>query len=239
MKNTLPDTTLRNAAVIGGIAILLMTIAAVVATDIAIGPLVTEDPATTIQNIQNELFLFRVGVLSWIVVLICDVVAAWGLYIFLRPVNKGISLISAWLRIVYTAILGTSILNLNHVLELLTSEYHLTSIGSANLESQSWMFLSSFDSSWSIGLLVFALHIFLLGYLSLKSNYVPKLLSVFLIIGSIGYFVIHLLNLLFPQLQNLIEILGWIFIIPMLSEVALGLWLLVKGKDITLIQSEQ
>ena len=234
MKSTLPETSLRTAALTGGTAILLMTIAAVVATDIAIGPLIIkEDPTITIQNIQNNLFLFRVGIFSWIVVLICDVIAAWGLYIFLRPVNKGISLISAWLRIVYTAILGTSILNLNHVLELLTSDYHLTSIGYANLESQSWMFLNSFDSSWSIGLIVFALHILLLGYLGLKSQYVPKLISIFLIIGFVGYMVIHLLNLLSPHLQNLIQILGWIFIIPMLSEVALGVWLLVKGKNVT------
>ena len=229
----MPELSLRKAAITGGIAILLMTIAAVVATDIAIGPLIIEDdPTSTIQNIQNNLFLFRIGILSWIVVLICDVIAAWGLYIFLCPVNRHISLISAWLRIVYTAILGTSILNLNYVLELLGSEYYQSSASYAVVESQNWMFLKSFDSSWSIGLLVFALHIFLLGYLGLKSNYVPKILSIFLIIGSVGYLVIHLINLLFPQFEYLIQILGWIFIVPMLSEVALGLWLLTKGKNV-------
>ena len=233
MKGTMPELSLRKAAITGGIAILLMTIAAVVATDIAIGPLfVKEDPATTIKNIQSNQMLFRLGVLSWIVVLVCDVIAAWGLYIFLCPVNRSVSLISAWLRIVYTAILGTSILNLNYVLELLGSEFYQSSAGNTIVESLFWMFLNSFDSSWSIGLLVFALHIFLLGYLGLKSNYVPKLLSIFLIIGSVGYMVIHLINLLFPQFQNLIQILGWIFIIPMLSEVALGLWLLTKGKNV-------
>lgn len=229
---------MRRAAKVAGFAILLMTLAAVVATDLAIGPLIElENPAASIANIKSNQLLFRVGILSWIVVLICDIIAAWGLYIFLSPVDKGISLISAWLRIVYTAILGTAILNLNYVLELIGSDYHLKTIGHANLESQTWLFLNSFDSSWSIGLLVFALHIFFLGYLGLKSNYIPKILSVFLIIGFIGYILIHLFTLLAPQFQNLIQILGWIFIIPMLSEVALGLWLVTKGKNVKLIKN--
>ncbi len=181
--------------------------------------------------------LFRFGIFSWIVVLISDVVAAWGLYIFLSPVNKGVSFISAWLRLIYTAILGTSIMNFNYVQELLfDSGYYAGAMEHANLESQVWLFLTSFDSSWSIGLIVFALHILLLGYLGLKSNYVPRLLSILLIIGFVGYILIHLCNLLIPENENLIQILGWIFILPMLSEVALGIWLLLKGKNVQIHQ---
>jgi len=231
--SALPDISMHKAATVAGFAIIIMTLAAVVATDIAIGPLIElGNPTATIQNIKSNLMLFRVGIVSWIVVLICDIIAAWGLYVFLSPVDNSISLLSAWLRIVYTSILGTSILNLNYVLELIVSEYHLTTIGYTNLESQTWLFLNSFDSSWSVGLVVFSIHIFFLGYLGYKSTYIPKLLSVFLIIGFVGYMLIHLFNLLIPQFQNLLQILEWIFIIPMLSEVAFGLWLVVKGKNV-------
>ncbi len=224
---------MRQAALIAGVAILLMTLAAVIATDLAIGPLIVQDnPTLTFENIKSHQLQFRIGVLSWVVVLICDVVAAWGLYIFLSPVNKGISLLSAWLRIVYTALLGTSILKYTTILELLDSEYYLTAFGAIQIEAQTWSSLNGFDASWSIGLIVFGLHIFLIGYLGLKSKYVPKLLSIFLLIGFLGYTMIHLSSLLIPQYQTLIEVLGWIFILPILSEVALGLWLLVKGKDI-------
>ncbi|PRX53675.1 DUF4386 domain-containing protein [Flagellimonas meridianipacifica] len=234
MKSVQSEISIRIAAKVAGYALLFMTIAAVAATDLTIGPLIElENPTASINNVKSNQMLFRLGILSWIVVLICDILAAWGLYVYLSPVNKRISLLAAWLRIVYTAILGTSILNLNHVLELIGSEYHLTTIGYAHFESQTWLFLRSFDSSWSIGLIIFSLHIFFLGYLGLKSNYVPKILSIFLLIGSFGYILIHLFNLLSPQFQSLIQILGWIFIIPMLSEVALGLWLLVKGKNVT------
>lgn len=218
---------------VAGFSIVLMTIAAVVSTDLTIGSLVVpENPTATFENIKGNLLLFRLGVLSWIIVMISDILVAWGLYIFLRPVNKSISLISAWLRIVYTAILGTSIMNFAHILELFNTEYYTKAFGQVHLESRTWFYLNSFDASWSIGLIVFSLHIFLLGYLGLKSNYIPKLLSIFLIIGCIGYLTIHLSNLLIPEYQNFIQILGWIFILPMLSEVALGFWLLFKGKNI-------
>ncbi|WP_286169650.1 DUF4386 family protein [Halocella sp. SP3-1] len=36
--------------------------------------------------------------------LILDIVVAWGLYILLKPVNKNISLLSTWFRLVYAAI---------------------------------------------------------------------------------------------------------------------------------------
>lgn len=235
MKATFPELSLRQAALMAGSAILLMTLAAVLATDVTIGPLIAaENPAATFENITSNTMRFRTGILSWMIVLICDVIAAWGLYIFFRPVNQHISLLSAWLRIVYTAILGTSILNLNYVLELTDAAYFQTIFGQEHLEAQSWLFLSSFDSSWSLGLVVFGLHIFTLGYLGLQSNYLPKLLALFLIIGAAGYMIVHLSNLLIPQYQEVIQILGWIFILPMLSEVAMGIWLLVKGKNIKL-----
>ena len=231
MKNQPAAISIRQSAITAGWAIVIMTIAAVMATDVTIGPLiVSEDPTATFENIMDHLTLFRVGVLSWIVVLICDIIAAWGLYFYFRPVNIGVSLISAWLRVVYTAMLGASIYNLNSVIELCDTDYHLSNIGYEQLESQTWLFLNSFNSSWSMGLIVFSLHIFFLGYLGFKSNYVPRIISILLIIGSVGYMIIHLSNLLIPQYQDLIDILGWVFILPMLSEVALGIWLLVKGK---------
>ncbi|TAI47820.1 DUF4386 domain-containing protein [Flagellimonas allohymeniacidonis] len=233
MKTSLVKISVGQAAVIAGIAIVSMTIAAVVATDVSIGKLtISEDPTATFENIKNNQMLFRIGVLSWIVVLVSDIVAAWGLYLFFKPISEGISLVSAWLRIVYTAILGTSILNFSYILELFNTDYQQIIFGEPHLVSQTWIFLTRFDTSWSIGLIIFALHILALGYLCLKSNYVPKLISIFLVIGGMGYFIIHTSRLLVPEYQSAIEILNWIFILPMLSEVALGIWLLVKGKNI-------
>ena len=224
------DISLRKAAIVTGIAILIMTAAAVSATDLTIGNLVIKDnAAATTNNITDSEMLFRTGIFSWLITLICDVLAAWGLYIFLRPVNKDMSLLMAWFRIVYVALLGTALLNYVKVLLLINSNEFISAFDTAQFQAQVMLLVKSFDDMWSIGLIVFGLHIGVLGHLSLKSDYIPKVFGILLIIAFIGYVITGLGNLLLPDYDNYKMVLGLIFILPMLSEVALGLWLLIKG----------
>lgn len=223
-RNT--DTTLRQGALVAGIAIIIMTVAAVVAMDVTIGSLIVEgDAASTINNIKTSEMLFRIGVFSWLVILICDVLAAWGLYIFLKPVNKSLSLIMAWFRLIYAAILGAALLNFVYVLLLIKDD----GPAADQLQANVLLFLNGFYNLWGVGLIIFGLHILFLGYLAFRSGYIPKILGILLIIAFFGYLITNLLDLLLPDYEDLKTIIEWIFIIPMLSEVALGIWLLAKG----------
>ena len=230
MTERTSDQSLRTAAIVSGTAILIMTIAAVIATDLTIGSLiVSDDAATTTSQIKSSEMLFRSGVLSWLVILICDVLAAWGLYIFLRPVNRNLSLLTAWLRLTYAAILGAAILNLLYVLLLISGEVYPEGLGTHQLQMQVVLFVNGFYNLWSMGLIVFGVHLLLLGYLIFRSGYMPKFFGVLLILAFFGYLITNVLQLLFPAYENLKNIIEWIFIIPMLGEVALGFWLLIKG----------
>jgi hypothetical protein len=230
----IPIITTRKAAIITGTAILIMTAAAVSATDLTIGSLIVpNNPAATTNNIEASEILFRFGVFSWLITLICDVLAAWGLYIFLKPVNKDLSLLMAWLRLVYVALLGTAMLNYIKVLLLISGENYVSGFGTDQFQSQVMLLVNAFDNMWSIGLFVFGLHVFLLGYLSYKSGYIPKIFGILLIIAFAGYAITTLGNLLIPDYDNYRMVLGLIFILPMLSEVALGLWLLIKGGKVS------
>jgi len=234
MNRSVTDISLRTAAIVAGVAIVIMAIAAAVATNLTIGSLVVaDDPAATVANLQHSETLFRIGLYSWLIILVCDVLAAWGLYIFLKPVNKSLSLLTAWFRLVYAAILGAAILNYLHILDLLNSNGYLEAFGIEQLQSQIMFFLNGFNATWSLGLVVFGLHILLLGYLAFKSGYIPKILGILLLLAFVGYFVTNSGNLLFPNAEDAIKIIEWIFMIPMLSEVILGLWLLIKGRKVT------
>jgi hypothetical protein len=226
--------TLRRAAIISGIAIVIMTIAVFAATDITIGSLIIADnSAATTINIKNSLMQFRFGIFSWLITIICDVLAAWGLYLFLKPVNKDLSLLMAWFRLLYVAILGTSLLNYIKVLLLISGDNYFSGFGVDQIQSQVMLLINAFDNMWSIGLFVFGFHLYLLGYLSYKSGYIPKTFGILLIIAFAGYVITSLANLLLPNYDNYKMIFQLIFIIPMLSEVALGLWLLIKGGIVT------
>ena len=237
MINIINDISMRKAAIVSGVAIMVMTVAAVVATNLTIGSLIVKDDAViTTNNIITSEVLFRSGIFSWLIILICDVLAAWGLYIFLKPVNKLLSLLMAWFRLVYAAILGTALLNYVNVLLLISGDDYVSSFGIEKFQSQVMLSLDAFGSMWSVGLMVFGLHIFLLGYLAFKSGYIPKVWGVLLLIASFGYVITNSAKLLMPTYDNYKTEFELIFIIPMLSEVGLGIWLLIKGVKVQLAE---
>ena len=90
--------------------------------------------------------------------------------------------------------------------------------------------LQLFDKIWSIGLIVFGLHLIGLGYLSIKSKSVPKLLGYLLYFGGISYTLLHTsiqLSLFNTKTLNTIEN---ILALPMaLAEILLAFWLLYNG----------
>ncbi|MCK5217917.1 DUF4386 domain-containing protein [bacterium] len=235
MINRMADISLRQAGIVTGVAMLIMAIAATFATDLLIGRLVVPgDAVATFTNIQNAEMVFRGGLLSWLVVLICDVLVAWGLYILLKPVNQSLSLLTAWLRLVYVAMLGTAILNLVVVLSLVSGDNYLAALGADQLQAHVLLFLNAFDSMWSVGLAVFGFHILLLGYLVYKSGYMPKWIGALLLLAFLGYFISHFVSLLIPNFENYEYIIGMIFILPMiLGEVGLGVWLLIKNAKLS------
>lgn len=224
------DTNQRKAAIAAGIAIVIMTIAAIVSNDLTILKLIVPgDALETWENIVTSKMLFRIGVFSWLIVLISDAFAAWGLYIFFKPVNKNIALLMAWLRLVYVAVLAASIMNLVHVLLLINGAEYLSGIGTTQLQTQVLFYINAFYDFWECGLIIFGLHILFLGWLVFKSGFRLKVISILLFLAFFGYTIINVSNLLFPQYENIMYYLGMIFFIPMISEVALGIWLLFVG----------
>lgn len=80
------------------------------------------------------------------------------------------------------------------------------------------LFLEAFESIWS-GLVVFGGHLLIEGYVALKSNDIPKVIGILLLLASIGYIVIHLSKTFLPQYDGVI--LNLVFTLPMIVD-ALG-----------------
>ena len=52
------------------------------------------------------------------------------------------------------------------------------------LYAQGMLSLSAFQSGWDVGLVIFGLHLLVVGYLAFKSGYIPKWLGVLLFIAG-------------------------------------------------------
>jgi hypothetical protein len=226
--------SLNKVSKITGIIILIMAISAGFSFGVVHNRLFIEgNPITTMNNITQSISLFSAEIFGWLITVLCDIVASWGLYVYFKQVDKSLSLLGGCLRLFYTATLVIAISNLIYILILFSETSEIDSLTIEQLQLQLLLFIGAFNKIWSFGLIFFGLHLFIIGYLLLKSNFVPKLLAILLFIASLSYIMIHFLYLFFPQYDAAIILLEKILSIPMtIGELSLGIWLLAKGGNI-------
>jgi hypothetical protein len=214
----------RKFALFTGISLLVMAFTALFSYGFVHGNLVVQgDADATLHNIQTSSSLFRAAIFGWIIIFITDIIASWALYFFLKPIHASLSLLAACLRLMYTAILGIAIFNLIFVLPLSKSTV-------ANSEAYTMLFLEAFEYIWSVGLIIFGLHLLTLGYVTLQSKNIPKTISILLLIAAIGYIIINVMNTMFSQYNAIISILNVVFQLPMIAgELGFSIWLLLRG----------
>ncbi|MBY0010519.1 DUF4386 domain-containing protein [Paenibacillus typhae] len=232
MNNTWRGLTdQRTAALTAGTGLLIMALVAAFSYGYAHSALLTEGNAhATLQNLITHKNLFRAELAGWIIILMLDIIVAWSCYLFLKPVNQPLSLLGAWLRLIYSAILGIAVMNLLYVQLLTTGTEYSQGYTLAQLGVQIMLYLKAFDAMWSVGLIVFGGHLLILGILALQAGNVPRWIAVLLLIASAGYILIHLCKLFLPEYEGIGRILEYIFIIPMSAgELGLGIWLLFRG----------
>lgn len=221
----------RKSALTAGISLIIMTLASFFSYGYVHGTLVVQGNASaTFNNIVASINLFKGEIVGWIIIMITDILVAWALYVFLEPINKGLSLLGAWLRLIYSAILGISISNLIFVLLLTENTIGSSSLTIEQTQSFIMLFLDAFHFIWSMGLVVFGGHLLIVGYVALKSYFIPKVISILLILASIGYIVVHLSKMFLPQYDGVITALNFVFTVPMIvGELGFGIWLLARG----------
>ena len=207
------NISLRTAAIVAGVGLLLMAILSPIAYLNTFQRLVKfDDAALTAQNILNSMGEFRTAVILLFIVAILDIVVAWGLYIVLVPANKNLSALAAWMRVIYAGIFIFAVGKLYMASQVLTPD-----------GTQAMPYLKAFQTIWDTGLILFGFHLLVLGYLAFKSGYVPKWLGVFLVLAGLGYAVDGFGKILSPLYS--LNLAQFTFV----GEVLLIFWLLWKG----------
>lgn len=191
---------------------------------------VSGDAVATTSNITANEFLYRVGVVAYLLMAIFDLLVALALYVFLKPVSESLSLLAAWLRLVHAIILAVVLHNLFDVLHLLSDVDYLAAIGTAQLSAQVMMSLEAFNNGWLIGLVFFGLHCLVLGYLVVRSGFIPKILGLLMMLAALGYLIDSFAHFLLANYMDYAEIFLLIVALPaIIAELSLCFWLLIKG----------
>jgi hypothetical protein len=189
-QQTNTGVSLRAAALTGGVGLLLMVALSIFAFANVYQSLIIPDDATaTVENLRASSGLFRLAVGGFLGVAILDVIVAWALYLVLKPANQALSLLAAWFRVAYAPIFVVASGALFTAVRLATGAEYLAALGADALQAQVMLSISAFSTTWNMGLVVFGLHLLLAGSLAFKSGYVPKWLSLLLVVAGLGYVV--------------------------------------------------
>jgi Domain of unknown function (DUF4386) len=239
MSSRIADApTRRQAALTAGLAYVVITVLAIFAYFLVLDRLIDpDDAATTVSNISNSALLFRGGVAALIIVLIADVVVAWGLYVFLRQINTALSLFAAWFRLIYVAISGAALLNLLIAVTLADDSGYVTAFEAGQRNAQVMLSLDAYTYGWSIGLVCFGVHLLLLGLLIVQSDYVPSVLGKLVTLAGLGYVVGDLAPVLLPDSKD--AFLPLIAVLAVPGEFGLIAWLLWRGGKVRPANDQQ
>ena len=228
-RRTMNQNMQQKGAFFSGVALLVMTLAAFIAHGYVHSSLVVAgDAATTLKNILASPFLFRLEVLGWLIIIITDLIVSWGFYVFLKPFQPGYALLAGWLRLLYTAVLAIAVSHL-------VIANGIVQTSAADLAHHVMASITAFEAIWSFGLMIFGLHLIAVGLIALGTRKIPKVISILLVLAGISYSFIHFMYGFIPQMERFTGILELILMIPMfIGELGFGIWLLLKGRNLTL-----
>ena len=184
------------------------------------------DAIATANNILASEQLFRVSFVSDILAGVLFLLAAWALYMLLKPVNENIALLFLLLNLGGVAVQCVNMLNLFGAVLLLNGSDYLKIFPANQLHALAMFFLNLYKNGFMIAQFFYAVWLFPLGYLVFKSGYLPKILGIILMIECFGWLMYPIQFFIFPDYQ-VISYLS--FAVGFIGEFSLTLWLLIKG----------
>jgi hypothetical protein len=226
LTNQVADLSPRKTARIAGIFYLIFILTTVLASNIRSQFIVVGDAVTTADNIMASQGLFRVGIVTELVSAVFFVLAAWGLYVLLKPVNKNLALLFLLLNLGGVAVECLNVLNLYAALQFLSGANYLTAFQTGQLQAMTMSFLNLYTNGFLIAQIFFSAWLLPLGYLIYKSRFLPKFLGLLLILDFFGNMSWFLQGFLLPDYP--------IFAYPgnaisFIAEISLTAWLLIMA----------
>jgi hypothetical protein len=192
---------------------------------------VSRDAGATAANIVNSESLFRLGFSGELRQLACDVAVAVLLYALLRPVDRNIALLAAFMRLACAVILATASLSHFAALHLLGGSEYLKTFQPEQLHSLALLAMKLQGDGYAISLVFFGFACAALGYLIFRSGYLPRTIGVLMAVAGACYLINSFAHFLYPEAGAALFNAG-ILLPCFVAELSLTLWLLVKGVNV-------
>jgi len=232
MANRATDIRPQAYARVGGILYLTIILAGASGELFVRGSLVVSgNAAATATNILASRYLWRAGVAGDLVMHVCDVGLMLVFYVLLRPVNRNLALLAILFNLVQTSVLVANKLNLVLPLFLLADAPYLKAFTPEQLQALSYVAIRTHDYGFALGLIFFGVECLVVGYLIIRSSYLPATLGVMMQIAGVCYLINSFADVVYPPIAS--RLFPFILLPAFIAELSLALWLLVKGVDLS------
>jgi len=220
MMERIAETSLRFEARITGALYLLTILTGIFAQGFVSGSLVVDgDAAATATNILMHKSLFQLGFAVYLIEMACQIAITALFYNLLKPAGRSVSLVAAFLG---SVIKTFSRLFFIAPLFILGGAHYLSVFSAEQLQALALLFLKVNDRGAAIALVFFGFYALLMGYLIIRSTFLPRALGVLSIFGGLGW-----LSFLYLPLGY--RLFPYIAAFGLLGAASLILWLLVFG----------
>jgi len=226
MTTRAADAIQQKAARVAGLAYVLIIVLAILKVNFLESNLIVSgDDAATANNIMANELLFRIGVAGEIIMFVLVVLLSLALYVILKTVNKNLALAALFLRF-GEAIIGGVVTVLSGLIPLLLLDSEAV-FETKQLHALVGLFLNIRTAGLDIVMIFMGPGGIIFCYLFLKSKYVPGILAVWGIITYSTMLILSFVNILFPNLPEMISIV--LYTPGALFELIFGFWLFFKG----------
>jgi Domain of unknown function (DUF4386) len=192
--------------------------------------MVSGDAAATVANILAHESSVRLGGVANLIATACYLTATLFVYELLKAVNRTLSLLAAFFSLIGCAIGAVGFLFYLAPLRILGGGPYLNVFSPEQLQAHAFTFLRLSGQANDLGLVFFGLHILLVGYLILRSTFLPRILGALLTVGGLCYMTSSFADFLsFPFRTHLFP---YILLPAFVAELLLCLWFLVKGVNV-------
>ena len=199
------------------------------AMDSAFGPsmyatrkfVVLGDPATTAANILAHATLFRLGYVGNLIAVATYIGVTALFYVLFKPVNRTVSLLAAFLSLTGCIVIAVGTVFYISPLALLGGAHVSSAFTVAQVQALALILFRLYGQFFNLSLVFFEFYGLLIGYLVLKSIFLPRILGAGMMLAGLSW-------LTYLSLASLHYVYPYI-LIGGIGELALAGWMLVAG----------
>jgi hypothetical protein len=220
-----PDATARAAGFLW-LVVIIVSVAAIAAPSVNLHG----TPAETAASVLATETPYRLAFAALLFGGLCYLGVTALLYELLKPVNASIAFFGALASLAGLTVGAASGVHTLSALTLLHDAAIATPAAVNQLQGLAQAALREDPAEFKMGMVYFGCHVASIGYLIVRSNFLPRIIGALLIAGGASYLITSFATFIAPAFGARLSPL--VIPIAILGEGSITLWLLIKGVNV-------